>query len=300
VTPLVPLLAGVAALAAGYVVLRSFGPRYRIGRLLATTPLVSVDEAIALANGGHRAYVRVFGRIDSESEFEGPAHEPLVLRLTRFQQRVGGRWRTYELGREVVPFVINEGLSSIAVDGAAIDDGLIVVPRVAAGTAAEAGDRAPEGATPDRPVRAIVEQVTSVDHATVLGVPTAAAGAARLSAGLGRPLVLTNLDQPEAMRVLVEGQTLRPRIAAVLLAVGIGLLIVALAWWLLLVVPDAVAAASPEPTRPPANDPRSSGEGPGLVGAPAQAILAVFAIALLAILGTLVYVRLTRPKPGPR
>lgn len=297
-TPLVPFLGGLAALATAYLVLRSFGPRYRVGRLLATTPRVSVAEALALARDGRRVYVRVDGRIDSESEFEGPAHEPLVLRLTRFQDRLGGRWRTYELGREVVPFVVNEGLASIAVDGEQIDAGLVVVPRVAAGTAAEAGDRGPAGAEPDRPVRAVVEQVTSVDHATVLGVPGAGTDGPWLTAGLGRPLVLSTLATPEAMRVLAEGSSARPRVAAALLAIGAALLVIAAAWWLLLVVPGIAAAASPEPTRPPANDPRSSGEGPGLVGAPGLAVLAVLAIGFVAALVTLAYVRLTTPRSG--
>jgi hypothetical protein len=300
VTPLIPLVAGLAALGAGYLVLRSFGPRYRVGRLLATTPRVSVAEALALARDGRRAYVGVRGRIDSESEFEGPAHEPLVLRLTRFQERRRGRWRTYDLGREVVPFVVNEGLSSIAIDGALIDDGLVVVPRVAEGTAAEAGDRAPAGAEPERPVRAVVEQVTSVDHAIVLGVPSAGDAGPQLTAGLGRPLVLSTLETNEAMRVLVEGATGRPRAAALLIAIGAGLVLVAAVWWLLIVLPDAVAAASPEPTRAPGNDPRSSGQGPGLVGAPGLAILAVMAIAAISVLATLLYVRLTRPGGSTR
>jgi hypothetical protein len=241
----------------------------------------------------------VHGRIDSESEFEGPSHEPLVLRLTRFQRRVLGQWQTYELGREVVPFVLNEGLSSIAIDGASIDAGLVVVPRVAEGTAAEAGDRAPEGAEPGQPVRAVVEQVTSVDHAIVLGVPSPSDAGPRLTAGLGRPLVLSTLETNEAMRVLVEGTTARPRAAAVLLALGAGLVILAAAWWLLLVIPGVAAAASPDPTRAPGNDPRSSGQGPGLVGAPGLAILAVIAIGAISVVATLVYVRLTRPRsPG--
>ena len=297
-TPLVPLVLGVASLAAGFLILRSFGPRFRVGRLLATTPRVSVAEALSLARDGRRAYVRVDGRIDSESEFEGPAHEPLVLRLTRFQERRGGRWRTYELGREVVPFVVNEGLASIAVDGERIDHGLVVVPRIAAGTAAEAGDRAPAGAEPERPVRAVVEQVTSVDHATVLGVPTNGDDGPRLTAGLGRPLVLSTLAEPEAMRVLVEGSTARPRVAALLLALGAVLLVVAAAWWLLLVLPGAVAAASPEPTRAPVSDPRTGGQGPGIVGAPGLALLTVLLIGLVSVVGTLAYVQLT--KPGSR
>ena len=41
VTPLVLILLGLALLGAGFLVLRSFGPRYRVGRLLAATPSVS-------------------------------------------------------------------------------------------------------------------------------------------------------------------------------------------------------------------------------------------------------------------
>jgi hypothetical protein len=56
-------------------------------------------------------------------------------------------------------------------------------------------------------------------------------------------------------------------------------------------------AASPAPTEVVGGDPRSPQEGPGLVGNPGGAILVVVAIALLAIVGTTVYVRLTG---GPR
>ena len=39
--PAVLLVAGLLELVGAVLVLRSFGPGYRIGRLLATTPLVS-------------------------------------------------------------------------------------------------------------------------------------------------------------------------------------------------------------------------------------------------------------------
>ena len=51
-------------------------------------------------------------------------------------------------------------------------------------------------------------------------------------------------------------------------------------------------AASPTPG-PEVGDPRSSGQGPGLVGDPGIAILAVVAIGLGTVIATLVYVRLT-------
>ena len=82
VTPLISLVAGFVALVTGALILRSFGPRYRVGRLLASTPEITVGEALAHAAGPSR-YVRIAGRIDSEHEFEDDAHRPLVFRRTR-------------------------------------------------------------------------------------------------------------------------------------------------------------------------------------------------------------------------
>ena len=65
----------------------------------------------------------------------------------------------------------------------------------------------------------------------------------------------------------------------------------ALAVWLAMAV--TTAAASPTPAAP-GGDPRSSGQGPGLVGDPAFALLAVVAIGLASVVATLAYVRLTR------
>ena len=58
---------------------------------------------------------------------------------------------------------------------------------------------------------------------------------------------------------------------------------------------SSVLAASPTPTAAPAGDPRSSGQGPGLVGDPVVALVAVAAIAALAVVVTLLYVRATGP-----
>jgi hypothetical protein len=58
-------------------------------------------------------------------------------------------------------------------------------------------------------------------------------------------------------------------------------------------------AASPSPTSGPGGDPRSSGQGPGLVGDPLLAILVVAVIGLVALGATLLYVRITeRPRTG--
>lgn len=51
-------------------------------------------------------------------------------------------------------------------------------------------------------------------------------------------------------------------------------------------------AASPSPDAA-GGDPRSSGQGPGLVGDPLFALLVVVGIGILSVVATLVYVRLT-------
>lgn len=52
-------------------------------------------------------------------------------------------------------------------------------------------------------------------------------------------------------------------------------------------------AASPAPSDALSGDPRSSGQGPGLVGDPAGAIAGVLLVAFLALALTLLYVRAT-------
>ena len=227
-SPLIPLAAGIAALVAGILVLRSYGPNFRVGRLLASTPEVTVAEARGLADGRPR-YVRVQGRIDAEDEFEDDAHRPLVFRRTRLQLKRDRDWFSFEDRRERVAFEVRDGLDGIVVDDAALDAGLVVVPRESVGTAADVADRVPAGTSPTTPVRLRVDQVSSVEHAIVLGVPQLDEhGEPRLSAGLGRPLVLTTLEPDEAMRVLTEGRSGRVKVAVVCLVGGLGLVVVAL------------------------------------------------------------------------
>ena len=223
-TPLLLAAAGVVALIAAGLMLRTFGSRYRVGRLLATTPKVTVGEAVEMARAGKRAYVRVDGRIDTEDDFEGPDHQPLVLRRVRLEVRDGRRWRPFEDHRQVVPFTVNEGLDTIAIDTDALDAGLVVVPRESVGTAADLADRVPGRTPPETPVRARIDQLSSVEHAIVLGYPVppnpagSAAGdappprAARMTAA-GRAADLTVLEPDEAMRVLAADGRSRTRVA---------------------------------------------------------------------------------------
>jgi hypothetical protein len=230
VLPLLLIALGGVALAGGFVVLQSYGPRYRVGRLLATTRQVSVDDARAIAERGERRYVRVDGRLDSQENFEDERHRPLVFRRTRLDARSGPAWRNLGERREQVPFEIREGLAAIGVDGAVLDAGLVVVPRESIGVAADAADRVPSTMPPTTPIRLRIEQVSSVEHAIVLGVPAMNdTGEPHLTAGLGRPLVLTTLEPPEAMRILAGGRT-RPGAAAALFVVGGVLAVVGVLW----------------------------------------------------------------------
>jgi hypothetical protein len=295
--------AGVVALIAAFVTLRSFGPRYRVGRLLAATPAVTVAQARQLAESGLADYVRVNGRIDAEDPFEDADHRPLVLRRTRFIARSGRGWTPFEDSRETVPFEIHEGLDTIGIDTAALDDGLVVIARESEGLAGDIGERAPADLDPSTPVRAIIEQVSAVDHAIVIGVPATSGedGTVAMTAGLGRPLILTTLETDEAMRILAGGSN-RPRFVAACLVAGAALIVAGLAWAGVGALGDAIAfvgraivpvalAASPSPAV--GGDPRSSGEGPGLVGEPGIAILVVAVIAITSIIVTTAWIRLT-------
>jgi hypothetical protein len=231
VIPLVLVLAGLVALAAGWLIMRRLGSGARVGRILAATPVVPVARAIELAGQGATRYVGVGGRIDSAEAFEDDAGRPLVLRRTRLELRRGSGWTAVEDRREVVPFTVAGGLESMAVDARALDEGLVVVTRWSEGTAAEIADRVAAGTDPATPVRLRVEHLSTIDHALVLGVPGMDPERGPiLRPGLGRPLVLTTLEPAEAMRLLAAGRRGATIVIAALLAGGLVAVVVGLAW----------------------------------------------------------------------
>ncbi len=220
--PQLLIVVGFVTLAAGVLILLSFGPGFRVGRLLAATPRTTIADARAAAEAGRVVYVRIDGRIDSETDFEDADHRPLVLRRTRVQVRRGRRWIDIEDGREQVPFTLDEGLASIGIDAAALSVGLVVVPRESTGVAGDLPARVPPGTPASTPVRVVIEQVSSVEHAIVLGTPVRRPDdSIVMTAGTGRPLVLTTLEPDEAMRVLTGGDRPRTFLAAALLGAGV-------------------------------------------------------------------------------
>ena len=240
-SPLVVIVAGLVSIGLGSLLLRTYGVRGRVGRLLAVTPAVGIAAARDSAAVGARRYVRVDGRLDADDEFPDENERPLVFRRRRLEARRGRGWAVLEERRDAVPFRVREGLDEIDVDVDALDAGLVTLVRESAGTAAEAVAALPAATAPlppalaslppTTPVRLRIEQLSSVEHATVLGVPVVLAdGRVAMTSGTGRPLVVSTLERAEAMRVLAGGSRARPAAAAAALGGGMAALAVGLAW----------------------------------------------------------------------
>jgi hypothetical protein len=238
VIPILLIVGGMLAVAAAWWLLRGMGPGARIGRIIAATRVVPVSRAITVAGEGNPRYVGVLGRVNADTTLEDEEQRPLVFRRRRLELGDGRRWTAFEDVREVVPFEISEGLDRIAVDGEALGDGLVVVTRESVGVARDLGDRVPTGTDPTTPARLRMDLLTSVDHALVLGVPTVdPARGPILGPGLNRPLILTNLEPAEAIRLLGEGRRGTTRAISLLLGGGTAAVLGGVAWALV----DAVA-----------------------------------------------------------
>ena len=240
-SPFVVIVAGLVSIGLGSLLLRTFGVRGRVGRLLAVTPPVGIAAAMDIAAAGARRYVRVEGRLDADEDFPDENERPLVFRRRRLEARRGRGWAVLEERRDAVPFRVREGLDEIDVDVDALDAGLVTLVRESAGTAAEAVAALPAATAPlppglaslppTTPVRLRIEQLSSVEHATVMGVPVVLAdGRVAMTSGTGRPLVISTLERAEAMRVLAGGSRARPAAAAAALGGGMAALAVGLAW----------------------------------------------------------------------
>lgn len=309
--PALLLAIGLGLIACGLLLLGRLGRAYRIGRLLAAAPLVPIAAAVELARSGEPRYVRVHGRITSAEEFPDEHDRPLVFRRRRLELRIGGHWQDVWHEREAVPFGIEERAAFIGVDAGRLEQGLVVMPRESRGRAGEVPDHLPPGTDPAAATRFRVDQIAAVEQADVAGSPVLGPdGSAMMTAGLGRPLILSTLEQPEAMRILGAGHSGRLRLAAACLAIGalsltLALVVAAATWTLggsrdvgvvLAAAPieaDASTAATSQPSPVPSPaDTRSSGAGPGLVGQPFLAVLAVVGVAGLAVALAAGYARL--------
>jgi hypothetical protein len=235
VIPAVLALAGLIGIAGAGILLRRTGKGYRIARLLAAAPDMSLTEVVATsAASNDLAYVRTHGRISSDEEFPDEANRPLVCRRRRLERQDGrGGWQVLDEQRIAVPFGIEERGAFLAVDVDALGDGLIVIPREAIGTAdqlpADVAASLPEPLAPSTQMRLRIDQLSAVEHATVVGVVTrSAAGAVHITAGMGRPLILSSVEPDAAMRLLAAARRGSVIAAAGLLVLGLGMLAAAL------------------------------------------------------------------------
>jgi hypothetical protein len=226
-TALLLLVLAGAALSASIVLLRRLGPRYRVARLLAAAPMATLADAHEIADGARPQYVRIHGRISSDEEFPDDHDRPLVYRRRRVEVKETGGWRSLADDREAVPFGVEERGVFVGVDAAAIDVGLVVVSREAAGVVGDLPGEYQAGLDPAAPSRLVIEQVSAVEHAYVAGVPVRRGEEVVMAAGLGRPLVLTTLDIGAAMRVLARDH--RRPVLAVTILLGLAVLSLALA-----------------------------------------------------------------------
>jgi len=237
-TGLVVVLSGVAIGAIGWALLRTSGAGWPIGRLLSAAPQRSLEEAIAMAARGELAYIRLHGRIHSDEEFPSDDDKPLVYRRRRLQRRVTRSlgltdWQTFDEERLAVAFSLSERGERVVIDVEGLGDGLVVVPRLSSGVAADLSPESLREPFPEMaahvPVRLRIEQIAATDHGTASGVPRrTASGETVLGPGLGRPLILTTLAIDEAMRILGSDHRTRLLAAAGLLAVAPALVVVGL------------------------------------------------------------------------
>ncbi len=239
--PIALAIAGLAALAAATLLLRRTGSAYRVARVLAGAPDVPLSELVGSAAGpdAPRRYVRTHGRISSDEEFPDEAQRPLVYRRRRLERGDGrGNWHVLDEQRLAVPFGIEERGAFLAVDLDALGDGLIVLPRESRGTAAElppdVAAALAEQLAPSTPVRVRIDQLSAVEHATVSGVvQRSTAGSLQITAGMGRPLILSSVEPAATMRLLAADRRGSVIASAVLLVVGLGSLAAAIVAFLL-------------------------------------------------------------------
>lgn len=221
----------VACFVSAALLLRRIGRGYRIARLLGSAPLASIADVLQVAAAGERRYLRLSGRLTSDEEFPDENQRPLVFRRQRIERRVGASWQTLDEERLAVPFGIEDRRDFVAVDAEALGEGLVVIPRESMGLARELPDelraRLPSDLEADTPIRLRVDQVSAVEQATVVGMPLAGSTGPIMTAGLGRPLILSTLDASAAMRLLAGSDRRSALLAAAALMAGLALLAVA-------------------------------------------------------------------------
>lgn len=233
---LIAVIGAAACLLSAAFLLRRLGSGYRIARLLASAPEATLAEIREVAAAREPRYLRASGRVSSEEEFPDENQRPLVFRRQRIERRVGRAWQILDEERLAVPFGIEDRREFVAVDADALGDGLVVIPRESLGSVSELPhdlrSRLASDVAAATPIRLRLDQVSAVEHATVVGMPRNGPDGPMLTAGLGRPLILSTLDPAAAMRLLAGDGRRLVILASVALIAGLGSLALALVAWL--------------------------------------------------------------------
>lgn len=199
---------------------RLAGPaEFKVGRLLDADPLPARP-------------VRVTGRIRCSDPLVAADGERLVCFHRDVEVRVGGRWRSVERLRETRSFDLWDHDGSLPVDPARVAEPLISIPQVWRGDPAEleephtsaiAGLAARHG--PATEARAITRSLNVTDRLLVVARPvTDEDGAVALEPPEGGYLI-TNLELPDAMRLL--GGRHRRAAAGAVIAMGMAIALIA-------------------------------------------------------------------------
>jgi hypothetical protein len=220
---------GVVVGAIALAVLRASDARPAMARRLAGPPEVKVGHLLDLEPLPGRA-VRVAGRVRCREPLDTGDGEKLVVFHRDVEARVGGRWRALERLREARSFELWDHDGSLTLDPARAAEPLITIPKVWRGRPdqlvephASALARLVERHGPATEARATTRTLNVTDRLLVLARPTRGAGGkVRLEPPEGGYLV-TNLELPDAMRILA-GHDRRAAVGGVIgLALAIAL-----------------------------------------------------------------------------
>jgi hypothetical protein len=222
---------GLLVAAGAIWALRRSGASPGRARRLAGPAEVKVGRLLDADALPHRP-VRVTGRIRCREPLVAADGERLVAFHRDVDVRVGGSWRSVERLRETRSFDLWDHDGSLPIDPAHAAEPLIAIPQVWRGDPAELEE--PHASTVARlaerhgaatEARAITRSLNVTDRLLIVARPvTTDGGAVSLEPPEGGYLI-TNLDLPDAMRLL--GGRNRRAAAASVIALGIAMTLVA-------------------------------------------------------------------------
>jgi hypothetical protein len=201
-------LAGLLAIAIGWLLLRSTGARVGMARRLGGAREWKVGELVRAEQLPPRP-VRVVGRIRCPDPLAMPSGEQLVAYHRDVEVRLAsGRWRAVERLRETRSFELWDHAGSLGLDPAAAAEPLVTIPYVWHGSPQELDDahRAALGRlTADGSVataaRATTRTIPVIEHLLVLAVARRVDGRVELAPPSGG-YVISSVPLDTAMRLL--------------------------------------------------------------------------------------------------